>query len=177
MKIQQSIDKNKGIHAQEMELAIQQLLIKVKKLNLVSLVGPSRPSYSTRIGAPKQSKITMFLLPYGTRYINNKLPTGVEPVQYMFIREPEHGIFYLYSQHHMCFQHTDDLPATHTEHLFHLRFEGLGHFEIERGYHGLISLELSKRLQELQIDEFRWTNFKILKEFDKLYDGSSDESK
>ncbi|CAI9286777.1 unnamed protein product [Lactuca saligna] len=75
--------------------------------------------------------------------------------EYMFIPEPEHKIFYLDSQNQMCFQRTDDLPSAPTEHLFHLRLEGLGHYELERGYCELISLELSRRLDELKLDQFR----------------------
>ncbi|CAI9277351.1 unnamed protein product [Lactuca saligna] len=63
------------------------------------------------------------------------------------------------------------------EHLFHLRLEGLGHYERERGYHVLISLELSRRLDELKTDQLRWVNPKILKEEDKVYNGSSDDSR
>ncbi|CAI9282794.1 unnamed protein product [Lactuca saligna] len=118
-------------------------------------VGPSRPSSSGRTGAPRQSKNTKFMLPYGTRYINNDLPLDVEPVQYMFIREPKHVIFFLESQNHMCFQRTDDLSSAPIKHLFHLCIEGLNHFELERGYCVLISMELSRRLDELEIDEFR----------------------
>ena len=54
--------------------------------------------------------------------------------------------------------------------------EGLSHFELERGYRVLISLELSKILEELQIDEFRWVKHEILKEADKFYNGSYDDS-
>ncbi|CAI9285229.1 unnamed protein product [Lactuca saligna] len=103
---------------EEVKLVIQQLLNKVKKLNLVSSVGRSRPASSRRTSAPKQSKNTKFLLPYGMRHIN-------------------------------------DLLAAPIKHLFHLRLEGLSHFELEKGYHVVISLELSKKFEELQIDEFR----------------------
>ncbi|CAI9272198.1 unnamed protein product [Lactuca saligna] len=117
--------------------------------------GPSRSSPSGRTGAPRQSKNTKFLLTYGTRYINNKLLVGVEPIQYMFILEPEYGIFYLDSHNQICFQRTNDLHSAPTEHLFHLRLERLGHFELERAYHVSISLDLSRRLYELKIDQFR----------------------
>ena len=56
----------------------------------------------------------------------------------------------------MYFQRTNDLHVAPTKHLFHLRMEGLCHFKLEREYHVLISLELSKTLEELQIDEFIW---------------------
>ncbi|CAI9266031.1 unnamed protein product [Lactuca saligna] len=111
IQIREIIGKHKGIHAQVVKLAIQKLLNKVKKLNLVPSVGPSRPSTSGRTVTPR----------------------GVEPIQHMFIREPEHGIFYLDSQNRMCFQRYDDLPAAPTEHLFHLRMVGLSHLELETG--------------------------------------------
>ena len=41
----------------------------------------------------------------------------------------------------------------------------------------LISRELTKRLEELQIDEFRSIKPKILKEGDKFYNGSFDDYK
>ncbi|CAI9286295.1 unnamed protein product [Lactuca saligna] len=77
------------------KLAIRQLLNEVKKLNLMSLAGPSKPSTSGRTRAPRRSKYTKFILPYGTHYMNNELLVGIEPIQHMFIREPEHGIFYI----------------------------------------------------------------------------------
>ncbi|CAI9300651.1 unnamed protein product [Lactuca saligna] len=163
IQIQEIINKHKGSHAQEVTLAIQQLLNKVKKLNRVPSLGPSRPSTPGRPCAPRQSNNTKFLLLYGTRYINNKLPTGVEPIQYMFIRELEHSIFYLDGQNYMCFQYTDELPAAPTKHLFHLRMEGLSHFEHEREHCVLISLEISKRLEELKNDDFEWVKHEILK--------------
>ncbi|CAI9275848.1 unnamed protein product [Lactuca saligna] len=75
------------ISQEGVKLAIQQLLNKVKKLNLVPSAGPSRPSSSGRTSAPRQSNNTKFLIPYGTWYINNELPVGVEPVQYLLISE------------------------------------------------------------------------------------------
>ena len=85
MQIQGIIDKHKGVHAQEVKLAINHLLNKVMKLNFVPSVGPSsigqsRPPTSGRTSAPRQSKNTKFLLPYKTQYINSELPVGVEPV-------------------------------------------------------------------------------------------------
>ncbi|CAI9279423.1 unnamed protein product [Lactuca saligna] len=125
MQIQEILNKLKGIHALEVKLAIQQLLIKVKKLNLVPSADLSRPSSSRRTGSPRQSKNTKFLPPYGTRYIKKELSVG------------------------------------------------LNHFELERGYWVLISLDLNRRLNELQIDEFRLVKPKILKEVEKFYNGSS----
>ena len=75
----------------------------------------------------------------------------------------------------MYFQRTNDLHVAPTKHLFHLRMEGLSYFELERGYRVLIYLELSKRLEELRIDEFRWVKPEILNEANKFYNGSSDE--
>ena len=45
----------------------------------------------------------MYPLPFGTIYINNKLQVGVEPIQYILIKDPEHRIIYLDNQTHMCF--------------------------------------------------------------------------
>ncbi|CAI9290108.1 unnamed protein product [Lactuca saligna] len=77
----------------------------------------------------------------------------------------------------MCFQCTDDLPFAPTKDLFHLRLEGLGHYDLERGYYVLISLELNRRLDKLKLDQFRCLKPEILKEVDKFYNGSSDDSK
>lgn len=41
IQIQDIIDKHKGIHAQEVKLALQQLISKVNKLNLVPSAGSS----------------------------------------------------------------------------------------------------------------------------------------
>ncbi|CAI9299321.1 unnamed protein product [Lactuca saligna] len=95
MQIQGIIDKLVGIPAQEVKLAIQELLSNVKKLNLLPATCPSRSSSLGRIGTPRQSKNTKFLLAYCIKYISNKLTVGVEPVGYMFILEPKHGIFYI----------------------------------------------------------------------------------
>ncbi|CAI9263500.1 unnamed protein product [Lactuca saligna] len=95
MQIKEIIDKHKGIHAQEVTLAIPQLLNNVKKLSLLPLVGLFRPSSLGRTGAPRQSKNTNFLLLYDIRYIHNEFLAGVKPVQYMFSLEIEHGIIYL----------------------------------------------------------------------------------
>ncbi|CAI9276694.1 unnamed protein product [Lactuca saligna] len=89
----------------------------------------------------------------------------------------EHGIFYLDSHNQASFQHTDDLPSAPTEHLFHLRFEGLGHCELKIRYRVMISLVLSRTLDELKTNQFRWDKPKILKKADKFYNGSSDDSK
>ena len=102
------------------------------------------------------SKCTKFLLPYGTPYINNKLPVGVELFQHLLIWEPKHGILYLDSQNQMCFQRTKDLHAAPTKHLFNLRLDGIQHKELEWGYGVLISLELYKRLANLHLDDFKW---------------------
>ncbi|CAI9299469.1 unnamed protein product [Lactuca saligna] len=75
----------------------------------------------------------------------------------------------------ICFQRTNYLLSAPTEHLFHLLFERLGHYNIERVYHVLISVELNRRLDELKLDQFRWVNTEILKEVDRFYNGSSDD--
>ncbi|CAI9281892.1 unnamed protein product [Lactuca saligna] len=52
----------------------------------------------------------------------------------------------------------------------------LSHYELERGYCVPIYLELSRRLDKLQINEFRRVKLEILKETEKFYNGSSNES-
>lgn len=66
-----------------------------KKLNLLPLPPPSR--LSTSASAPKVKVIQICLVPSSFwHYLhNNKLLVGVEPIQHLFIRDPEHGIFYL----------------------------------------------------------------------------------
>ncbi|CAI9276066.1 unnamed protein product [Lactuca saligna] len=77
IQIQEIIYKQIGVQSQEVKLAIQHLINKVKKLNLMPSVGPSQPSTSERTGKPRFSKYTKFLLSYGTPYINNKLSIGL----------------------------------------------------------------------------------------------------
>ncbi|CAI9283974.1 unnamed protein product [Lactuca saligna] len=127
----------------EVKLTLQQLISKVKNLNLVPFVGSSQQSSSTTTPNPRMSIHTKYLLPFHTIYINNKLPLGVELIKCIFIWEPVHDILYLASQNHMCFQRTDDLLGAPTKHLFHLRTECIGHKEFEQGYHVLMSLKLS----------------------------------
>ena len=54
--------------------------------------------------------------------------------------------------------------------------DGIRHTNFERGYHVSISLKLSKRLEVLQIDEYRLVKPEILKEADKFYNGYFDNS-
>ena len=75
-------------------------------------------------------------------------------------------MFYMDSNHQMCFQRTSDLQKAQTEHLFHLRLECMGHKE-EEGFHGLIALELETHLQELGLDDFKWIKDEILSDADK----------
>ncbi|CAI9280263.1 unnamed protein product [Lactuca saligna] len=168
IQIQEIISKHKGIHAQEVKLAIETLINKVKKLNLVPSVGPSQPSTSERTSKPKISKSTKFLLPYGTRYINNKKSVGIEPIQHMFIWELEHGIFYLASQNQMCFQHIEDLLDAPIEHLFNLHLEGMRHKYMEIGYCVLISFKLNKHLTDLHLDDSKWLKPEILTKAEKF---------
>ena len=125
LQIQEIIATHKSIHAQELKVVPSELIAKCQRLKLISAPPVKDPSACTSSVAPKKSKVNHrpYLLPYGTKYINNKLPTGVEPIQLLFIRSPEHGMFYMDANHQMCFQRTTDLPATQTEHLYHLRLE------------------------------------------------------
>lgn len=114
------------------------------------------------------SKYTKFLISYGTRYINNKLHVGVEPIQHMLIQEPKHGIFYFDSHNQMFFQCTKDLPDAPTQHLFNLHLEAMRHKELETRYRVLISFELSKCLTNLHLDDFNWLKPKILIEVENF---------
>ncbi|CAI9290142.1 unnamed protein product [Lactuca saligna] len=143
------------IHAKEVKLELQQLINKFKKLNLVPLAGSSQAFTTDKTCKPKTFEFSKYLLPFGIVYINKKLPMGVEPIHHMFIWEPEHGIFHLNNQNQMCFQCTKDLPSALNEHLFHLRLEYIRHKEFKQGYHVLISLELNKCLEYLDIEEYR----------------------
>ena len=165
-QMQSIIENHKGIHAEELKLALKSLIEKIKKLDLVLADKDKRPSTSS--SAPKSSRTphSVFLYPYGTRYIDNSLPAGVEPVQHFFIRSPEHGIFYMDSNHQMCFQRTSDLLRAQTEHLFHLRLECMGHVE-QDGYHVLIALELVTRLEELGLDGFKWIKPEIINDAER----------
>ncbi|CAI9291259.1 unnamed protein product [Lactuca saligna] len=106
MQIQGIVNKHKGVHAQEVNLAIHQLLNKVKMLNLVPSFGPSSAGQSK-----PHPQVEMVLID------NLKIPS----------------------------------------------------------FFFLIKLELSSRLDELKLDQFRWIKPKILKEDDKFYSGSSDD--
>ena len=122
LQIQDIIASHKSIHAQELKVALSQLIQKCQRLKLISFPPVKDLSVGTSSAAPKKSKTNHrpFLLPCGTKYINNTLPAGVEPVQHVFIRSPEHGMFYMDANHQMCFQRTSDLPQAQTEHLYHL---------------------------------------------------------
>ena len=132
-------------HTQELKLALNSLIEKCQRLKLIP--ADKNKSTPTSSASPKPSRTTHkeFLYPYSTRYIDNTLPAGVEPVQHLFIRSPEHSMFYMDSNHQMCFQRTSDLPKAQTEHLFHLHLECMGH-EKQYGFHRLIALELETHL-------------------------------
>lgn len=154
IQIQDIITKHKGIHTEELKLALQQMINKLKRLNLVPSVGPSQPFTSTTTPKQRKSKKFKFLLPFGTVYTNKRFPVSVESIQHLIIREPEHDILYLDEQNHMCFECTEDLHSTPTKHLFHLCLECMGHEEVEQDYHWLISLEQSKCIEEFKGENF-----------------------
>ncbi|CAI9259346.1 unnamed protein product [Lactuca saligna] len=79
-------------------------------------------------------------------------------------------------QNHMYLHRIDNLPSAPTKRLFHLHMEGRCHYELERGYRVMISLELIRRPDELKLDQFRRIKLEILKQANKFYSGSSDES-
>ena len=105
LQIQDIIANHKSIHAQELKVALSHLIEKCQRLKLILAAPVKNPSAGTSSAAPRKSKTNHrpFLLPHGTKYINNTLPAGVEPVQYLFIRSPEHGMFYMDANHQMCF--------------------------------------------------------------------------
>ena len=75
----------------------------------------------------------------------------------------------------MCFQHTEDLPNAPTDNLFNLCLEGMRHKKIERVYRVLISFELSKRLTDLHLDDFKWLKPEILTEIEKFSNDNLDD--
>lgn len=74
IQILEIIGKHKGIRAQEVKLALQHLINKVKNLNLVPSVGYSQQSSSSTTPKPRMTRHTKYFLLFGTLYINNKLP-------------------------------------------------------------------------------------------------------
>ncbi|KAL4590854.1 hypothetical protein LXL04_003798 [Taraxacum kok-saghyz] len=169
LQIQEIIVTHQGIHALELKVALNQLIEKCQRLKLIPAPQSKTPSAGTSSAAPRRSKSKHipFLLPYGTRYINNTPPTGVEPVQYKFIRFPEHGMFYMDANFQMCFQRTSELPAAQTEHLYHLRLECIGHPKQE-GFYKIISVELERRTVELLVhEEMYWMKDEILSDAEK----------
>ena len=98
LQIQNIIATHKGIHAQELKVALNRLIEKCQRLKLIPAPPSKTPSAGTSSAAPRRSKSKHipFLLPYGTRYINNTLPVGVEPVQYVPVHPTPRAWYVLY---------------------------------------------------------------------------------
>lgn len=78
---------------------------KVRNLNLVPLLDTTSTSIVTGASSVRRkSKHAKFLFSFRNVYKNNVLLVGVDIVQYLFIREPEHEMFYVDDKYHMCFQ-------------------------------------------------------------------------
>ena len=84
---------HKRIHSQELNLALNLLINKVKRLGLVpddvNIESSSAPKRRRR----KSSYYVQFLLSLGTSLLNNIPPAGVQAIPRLFIREPVHEIF------------------------------------------------------------------------------------
>jgi hypothetical protein len=139
----------------ELMLALQMLIKKVQRLELVpSTPQPQRDQASSSVRSRVRrsgyhAEEEVFVLDFGSKEINNSLPMGVDPIQHLFITEPEHGIFYLDKNHRMCFQRTAEIPKAPLDHLVGLRQGCMGHEDLEKSYHILIAIELLNRRTEL----------------------------
>ena len=78
IKILDIIKNHKGIHAQELKLTLDILINKVKGLDLVLAEKHKTPSTSASTSRSRKSTNVDFLLPFGTKYINNSLLVGVD---------------------------------------------------------------------------------------------------
>ena len=170
------VSKHKSKAAAEVNIAIETLIDKVRKLGLIPT--EDKPKHrsltsaitsSSRSENPSQPDPCQLLLPYGTRIINNSLPAGVEPLQHKFIPEPEHEIFY-FDGNRMCFQRSADMHKAPTEHFINLCLACMDFPDLEKGFHFLISNELITRKEELKIGVFAWTKPEIEAEATKFYD-------
>lgn len=161
------IKSHKGIHAQELKLAIILMINEIRNLNLVPIPDASSmpiASFSARSG--RRSQHSRFLLPYGTTYINNSLPVNVECIQHFFIKEPGHGLLCIDNNDHICIQWSIDLHKAPIEHLFHLRL-GCKRKPEADCYHWIIYYKLDKRRDELACNDYRWIKPYIISDAEK----------
>lgn len=163
MQMLKCIEKQKGKNAVELREALNRLITKVKGLGLIAADKAVKYPSSASVRAPPTGRIhdVNCLLPFGTVYINNTLPVGVHPVQHLHITHPEQGMFYMDGGNQMCFQRAAELSKAPTEHLFELRLECMGHIDLQKGFHLMISMELYKRKDELKIDKFQYVKPEI----------------
>ncbi|KAL4584255.1 hypothetical protein LXL04_008851 [Taraxacum kok-saghyz] len=163
MQMLKCIEKQKGKNAVELREALNRLITKVKGLGLIAADKAVKYPSSASVRAPATGRIhdVNCLLPFGTVYINNTLPVGVHPVQHLHITHPEQGMFYMDGGNQMCFQRAAELSKAPTEHLSELRLECMGHIDLQKGFHLMISMELYKRKDELKIDKFQYVKPEI----------------
>lgn len=88
-------------------------------------------------------------------------------IQHLFIREINHGLFYVDNNDQMCFQRSVDLHKTPTEHIFYLRLECKGKPEADY-YYWNVSYELDKKGDELACDDFKWIKPKIISDVENV---------
>lgn len=156
MQLLELINKQKGKYVEELRLILERLITKANDLDLVPKTSdkPSSSSTSASLSRKKTFKGVTFLLPYGTKFIDNSLPVGVHPLQHMFIIQPKHDILYMDESKRMCFQCSSDLAKAPTEHLVRLKTVSLVFAKLSQNYHFLISMELNNRNEELGISDY-----------------------
>lgn len=149
MYLLELVNKKKGKYDEEVRLVLYRLITKVKGLNLVPKTSTKTSSSSISALVPRKriSHGVRFLLPYGTKVIEDSFLVVVDRIQYLFIHEPEHGIFYMDESHRIYFKCSDDLAKVSTEHLFYLRTELMSHEKLKNNYHFL---------KNLWIPDFSW---------------------
>lgn len=85
--------------------SLERLSIKVKAFDLVLKTSTKHSSSSASASMPRKrtSNSVKFLLSYGTKITYNSFPLGVDPVQHLFLHQPENGIFYMDESQRMFF--------------------------------------------------------------------------
>ncbi|CAI9280910.1 unnamed protein product [Lactuca saligna] len=110
------VKKQKGKYTKELRLVLEKLIKKVKGLDSV-LKTPTKPSSNSGfalVHGKRASLNVKFLLPYGTKVIDNYLPININPIQNTLIHKHGHGIFYMDESQCIYFQHSNDLAKVST---------------------------------------------------------------
>lgn len=71
-----------------------------------------------------------------------------------------HGIFYVDGNGHMFFQQSEDIPKAPTKHLFHILMIYMEK-ELADSYHWFIPFKLNKRMEDLEMDYYKWVKPEI----------------